>query len=72
MVKRGRRLSVWFGLVWFGLEWAGLDTQTVCFGLGKGNVLETKQRHLGQWSRAQTQLLSVHVALHWLRRKINA
>ena len=45
---------------------------TVCFGMGKGAFVKTKRRELGQWSRAQIQLLSVHVALHWLRREIDA
>ncbi len=44
---------------------------TVCFGIGKGDWVKTKRRQLGQWPRAQLQLLSVHVALHWLRREID-
>ena len=45
---------------------------TVCFGLGHDDLIEAKTRHLGSWSREQIRILSVHVALHWLRRKIGA
>jgi nicotinamide mononucleotide (NMN) deamidase PncC len=45
---------------------------TVCFGLGNAGDVKVKTRQLGHWSREQIRLLSVHVALHWLRRHIEA